>query len=172
MIDVWRLRVLVQIDLCTDDTFQFAGSVRKVIAKLEQLPCFYPALEPAGGPPLAPATPHASPTPAPHPPTALPPPRRHHAALSPRRPRRRSQAPSTCPRRREAAGSTPYSTASTRRAARERGAPPEGRGALTRAVGLGRPSSSTISSLPISPHISVGLRAAQSHISQYLPISR
>jgi len=48
MIDVWRLRVLVQIDLCTDDTFQFAGSVRKVIAKLEQLPCFYPALEPAG----------------------------------------------------------------------------------------------------------------------------
>ena len=30
MIDVWRLRVLVQIDLCTDDTFQFNRAAKAV----------------------------------------------------------------------------------------------------------------------------------------------
>lgn len=47
-IDVWNLGVLTQMDLVTDDTFQFAAAVRRVKARLEMFPCIYPALEPEG----------------------------------------------------------------------------------------------------------------------------
>jgi len=47
-LEVWRLRVLTQMDLVTDDTYQFAAAVRAVKARLEKLPCIYAALEPEG----------------------------------------------------------------------------------------------------------------------------
>jgi|EP00900_Chrysochromulina_parva_P010961 hypothetical protein len=44
----WQLLVLTQIDLHTDDSFQFNKAAKQVREKLEELPCIYPALEPAG----------------------------------------------------------------------------------------------------------------------------
>jgi hypothetical protein len=48
VLEVWRVRVLLQLDLYTDDTFQFSGTVRRLRERLEGLPCVYPALEPKG----------------------------------------------------------------------------------------------------------------------------
>jgi len=47
-LELWGVQVLVQLDLYTDDTFQFSRAVRQIRERLEQLPCVYPALEPAG----------------------------------------------------------------------------------------------------------------------------
>jgi len=47
-LEVWSLVVLTQMDLVTDDTFQFSSAVRTVKARLEMFPCVYPALEPEG----------------------------------------------------------------------------------------------------------------------------
>ena len=44
----WQLLVLTQIDLHTDDSFQFNKAAKHVRERLEELPCIYPALEPAG----------------------------------------------------------------------------------------------------------------------------
>jgi uncharacterized membrane protein YgcG len=44
----WRLQVLTQIDLHTDDSYQFARAAKEVREKLLGLPCIYAALEPAG----------------------------------------------------------------------------------------------------------------------------
>lgn len=46
MLELWRVRVLLQLELYTDDTFQFSRAVRQVREWLEKLPCIYPALEP------------------------------------------------------------------------------------------------------------------------------
>ena len=44
----WKLQVLTQIDLYTDDTFQFNRAAKEVRESLTGLPCIYPALEPSG----------------------------------------------------------------------------------------------------------------------------
>jgi len=44
----WEAQVLTQIDLHTDDTFQFNRAAKEVRERLTGLPCIYPALEPAG----------------------------------------------------------------------------------------------------------------------------
>lgn len=45
---VWKLRVLTQIELFTDDGFQFTRAAKAVREAVEGLPCIYPALEPSG----------------------------------------------------------------------------------------------------------------------------
>ena len=45
---VWELQVLAQVDLYTDDTFQFNRAAKAVREALIGLPCIYPALEPQG----------------------------------------------------------------------------------------------------------------------------
>ena len=45
MLQLWRVRVLAQLELHTDDTYQFARAAREVRSALERLPCVYPALE-------------------------------------------------------------------------------------------------------------------------------
>ena len=45
---VWEVRVLVQCDLHTDDTFQFNRAAKAVREALHGLPCVYKALEPEG----------------------------------------------------------------------------------------------------------------------------
>ena len=45
----WRLRVLTQLDVYTDDTYQFGRACKAVRAALEKLPCVYAALEPKEG---------------------------------------------------------------------------------------------------------------------------
>lgn len=45
---VWRLHVLTQIELFTDDNFQFSRACKTVREAVEGLPCIYPALEPSG----------------------------------------------------------------------------------------------------------------------------
>lgn len=44
----WEVQVLLQIELHTDDTFQFNRAAKQVRERLTGLPCIYPALEPAG----------------------------------------------------------------------------------------------------------------------------
>eukprot|EP00308_Calcidiscus_leptoporus_P021846 CAMPEP_0119360326 /NCGR_PEP_ID=MMETSP1334-20130426/7967_1 /TAXON_ID=127549 /ORGANISM="Calcidiscus leptoporus, Strain RCC1130" /LENGTH=366 /DNA_ID=CAMNT_0007375151 /DNA_START=13 /DNA_END=1113 /DNA_ORIENTATION=+ len=46
-LQLWRVHVLLQLDLYTDDNFQFSRAARQVREWLEKLPCIYPALEPA-----------------------------------------------------------------------------------------------------------------------------
>tara|TARA_B110001452_G_scaffold253084_1_gene243442 strand:+ start:24 stop:1229 length:1206 start_codon:yes stop_codon:yes gene_type:complete len=46
---VWRLHLLTQIELFTDDNFQFSRACKAVREAVETLPCIYPALEPPGG---------------------------------------------------------------------------------------------------------------------------
>ena len=45
---LWSVRVLAQLDLFTDDTFQFSRASATIRESLEQLPCVYPSLEPPG----------------------------------------------------------------------------------------------------------------------------
>uniref|UniRef100_A0A7S2I5J5 Uncharacterized protein n=1 Tax=Haptolina brevifila TaxID=156173 RepID=A0A7S2I5J5_9EUKA len=45
---IWQLQVLTQIELYTDDTFQFNRAAKQVQESLKGLPCIYPALEPSG----------------------------------------------------------------------------------------------------------------------------
>jgi hypothetical protein len=47
---VWQLRVLTQIELFTDDSFQFTKAAKAVREAVEGLPCIYPALEPKHAP--------------------------------------------------------------------------------------------------------------------------
>ena len=44
-IDLWSVRVLAQLDLYTDDTYQFSRTCRSICSHLERLPCVWPALE-------------------------------------------------------------------------------------------------------------------------------
>ena len=50
---LWEMLVLVQIDLHTDDTFQFNRAAKTVRESLHGLPCVYKALEPEGAVHLA-----------------------------------------------------------------------------------------------------------------------
>ena len=45
---LWELHVITQIDLYTDDTFQFNRAAKTVRESLHGLPCIYKALEPDG----------------------------------------------------------------------------------------------------------------------------
>lgn len=47
---VWQLHVLTQIELFTDDSFQFTKAAKVVREAVEGLPCIYPALEPKHAP--------------------------------------------------------------------------------------------------------------------------
>jgi len=49
----WEVQVLTQIDLHTDDTYQFNRAAKEVRERLTGLPCIYPALEPTGAVHLA-----------------------------------------------------------------------------------------------------------------------
>ena len=45
---LWEVQVLAQIELFTDDTYQFDRAAKRVRESLYRLPCIYPALEPPG----------------------------------------------------------------------------------------------------------------------------
>ena len=49
VLKLWELHVLAQIDLYTDDSYQFSRAAKQVREALKGLPCVYPSLEPAGG---------------------------------------------------------------------------------------------------------------------------
>jgi len=45
---LWELQVLAQIDIFTDDSYQFNRAAKTIRESLTQLPCIYKALEPEG----------------------------------------------------------------------------------------------------------------------------
>jgi len=45
---LWEVQVLAQIDLHTDDSYQFSRAAKQVREGLKGLPCVYPSLEPLG----------------------------------------------------------------------------------------------------------------------------